>query len=188
MSGKRSRSGARWDRWFLFFMRMNRNRSSREQFPWKLTWLGEHNQESDMAFYATPAGEEVIGPGISRCEYGGFVLSYPPYRMVDIWKDRFFNIGPVQGREIAFSRDRLQRRTAGGLYRRQAAPFLLPYLCPQARPKNYLSSLGPVFSGPADQNPLFSRPGRSGTAQDGTSVYMMKNLRMELSCPWGHET
>ncbi len=63
-----------------------------EKFPWKLTWLGEHNQESDMAFYATPAGEEVIGPGISRCEYGGFVLSYPPYRMVDIWRDRFFNI------------------------------------------------------------------------------------------------
>jgi hypothetical protein len=63
-----------------------------EKFPWKLTWLGEHNQESDMAFYATPAGEEVIGPGISRCEYGGFVLSYPPYRMIDIWKDRFFNM------------------------------------------------------------------------------------------------
>ncbi len=61
-----------------------------EHFPWKLTWLGEHNQESDMAFYATPAGEEVIGPGISRCEYGGFVLSYPPYRMLDVWRDRFF--------------------------------------------------------------------------------------------------
>jgi hypothetical protein len=63
-----------------------------ERFPWKLTWLGEHNQESDMAFYATPAGGDVVGPGISRCEYGGFVLSYPPYRMADIWKDRFFNM------------------------------------------------------------------------------------------------
>jgi hypothetical protein len=62
-----------------------------ERFPWKLTWLGEHNQESDMAFYATPAGEEVIGPGISRCEYGGFVLSYPPFRMYEVWKDRFFD-------------------------------------------------------------------------------------------------
>jgi hypothetical protein len=60
------------------------------RFPWKITWLGEHDQESDMAFYATPAGEEVVGPGISRCEYGGFVLSYPPLRMADIWKDRFF--------------------------------------------------------------------------------------------------
>ena len=45
-----------------------------------------------MAFYATPAGDDVVGPGISRCEYGGFVLSYPPYRMADIWKDRFFNM------------------------------------------------------------------------------------------------
>ncbi len=62
-----------------------------ERFPWKITWLGEHDQESDMAFYATPAGENVVGPGISRCEYGGFVLSYPPLRMFEIWKDRFFN-------------------------------------------------------------------------------------------------
>ena len=62
------------------------------RFPWKITWLGEHEQESDMAFYATPAGDEVVGPGISRCEYGGFVLSYPPLRMYDIWKDRFFNL------------------------------------------------------------------------------------------------
>jgi hypothetical protein len=62
-----------------------------ERFPWKLTWLGEHNQESDMAFYATPAGEEVVGPGISRCEYGGFILSYPPLRMYEVWKDRFFD-------------------------------------------------------------------------------------------------
>jgi hypothetical protein len=64
---------------------------NREQYPWKLTWLGEHDQESDMAFYATSAGEEVIGPGISRCEYGGFVLSYPPLRMFDIWRDRYFD-------------------------------------------------------------------------------------------------
>jgi hypothetical protein len=62
-----------------------------ERFPWKITWLGEHDQESDMAFYATPAGENVVGPGISRCEYGGFVLSYPPLRMVEVWKDRFFD-------------------------------------------------------------------------------------------------
>ena len=31
-----------------------------ERFPWKITWLGEHDQESDMAFYATPAGEMVV--------------------------------------------------------------------------------------------------------------------------------
>ena len=62
-----------------------------EQFPWRVTWLGEHEQESDMAFYATPAGEVMEGPGISRCQYGGFMLTYPPMRVYDIWKDSFFD-------------------------------------------------------------------------------------------------
>ena len=61
-----------------------------EKFPWRLTWLGEHSQESDMAFYATQAGENLVGPGISRCQYGGFMLSYPPWRLYDIWQDPFF--------------------------------------------------------------------------------------------------
>ncbi|MBI3993054.1 MAG: hypothetical protein HY342_07255 [Candidatus Lambdaproteobacteria bacterium] len=61
-----------------------------ERYPWQVTWLGEHNQESDMAFYATPAGEQVVGPGISRCEYGGFVMSTPPRRMADVWNDPYF--------------------------------------------------------------------------------------------------
>lgn len=59
----------------------------REQFPWKTTWLGEHTQESDMAFYATELNENVVGPGISRCEYGGFMMSYPPRRLFDVWHD-----------------------------------------------------------------------------------------------------
>jgi hypothetical protein len=62
-----------------------------ESYPWKMTWLGEHQDESDMAFYATPAGEQVVGPGISRCLYGGFMLTYPPLRVYDIWKDHFFD-------------------------------------------------------------------------------------------------
>lgn len=58
-----------------------------EKYPWKVTWLGEHAQESDMSFYATPSTANVVGPGISRCEYGGFMMSYPPRRMFDIWHD-----------------------------------------------------------------------------------------------------
>ena len=64
---------------------------SEENFPWCVTWLGEHAQESDMAFYSTPAGEIMDGPGISRCQYGGFMLTYPPMRVYDIWKDPFFD-------------------------------------------------------------------------------------------------
>jgi len=61
-------------------------------YPYCMTWYGEHEQESDMAFYATPLGAKLVGPGISRCEYGGFVMSYPPRRMGDIWKDPVYKV------------------------------------------------------------------------------------------------
>ncbi len=58
-----------------------------DKYPWKTTWQGEHNQESDMAFYASPAGEKLVGPGISKSKYGGFLMSYPPRRLYDVWSD-----------------------------------------------------------------------------------------------------
>ncbi len=58
-----------------------------DNYPYRMTWLGEHDQESDMAFYATEPAENIVGPGICRCEYGGFLLSYPPRRMLDVWND-----------------------------------------------------------------------------------------------------
>ncbi|RII31038.1 MAG: hypothetical protein CXR30_04340 [Geobacter sp.] len=59
----------------------------RNRYPFAMTWLGEHEQESDMAFYATDPGENISGPGICRCEYGGLLLSYPPRRLGDVWGD-----------------------------------------------------------------------------------------------------
>lgn len=59
-----------------------------ERYPYCATWLGEHAQESDMAFYATDPAENIVGPGICRCEYGGFMLSYPPRRVMDVWHDQ----------------------------------------------------------------------------------------------------
>lgn len=63
-----------------------------KKYPHCMTWHGEHDQESDMAFYSTPIGENIVGPGISRCEYGGFVMTYPPRRMADIWRDPAYRI------------------------------------------------------------------------------------------------
>jgi hypothetical protein len=57
------------------------------RYSWQMTWLGEHTQESDMAFYSTNPYEQWVGPGITRAEYGGFLLSYPPRRMMDVWHD-----------------------------------------------------------------------------------------------------
>ena len=51
------------------------------------TWLGEHQNESDMAFYSTDPFEHLVGPGIGRAEYGGFLMSLPPHRMFDVWGD-----------------------------------------------------------------------------------------------------
>ena len=68
------------------------DKAGKELFPWCVTWLGEHEQESDMALYSTPAGEIMDGPGISRCQYGGFMLTYPPMRVYDIWVDPFFDV------------------------------------------------------------------------------------------------
>ena len=58
-----------------------------ERYPYSLTWLGEHGQESDMAFYATSPERAIVGPGICRVTYGGFLLSYPPGRLGDVWGD-----------------------------------------------------------------------------------------------------
>ena len=67
--------------------KIEEEKSYQEKYPWRTTWLGEHEQESDMAFYATSLTSNVVGPGISRCEYGGFMMSYPPRRIYDVWSD-----------------------------------------------------------------------------------------------------
>lgn len=62
-------------------------RASSEKYPSNLTWIGEHDQESDMAFYASSMTQNIVGPGIVRCSYGGFMLSYPNRRLFDVWHD-----------------------------------------------------------------------------------------------------
>jgi hypothetical protein len=57
------------------------------RYPYLTTWLGESQNESDMAFYSTFPFDNLVGPGIGRAEYGGFLLSLPPRRMVDVWQD-----------------------------------------------------------------------------------------------------
>jgi hypothetical protein len=58
------------------------------EFPFAMTWLGEHDQESDMAFYATNPADQVVGPGIMRATYGGLMLTQPRGRLFDVWTDQ----------------------------------------------------------------------------------------------------
>ncbi len=76
-----------------------------DRYPYLMTWLGEHDQESDMAFYATDPADHIVGPGISRCTYGGFLMTYPPLRLADVWGDP----------EYDWARTRAERLLLAGL-------------------------------------------------------------------------
>ncbi len=58
-----------------------------ERYGFLTTWLGEHQNESDMAFFSTQPFSNVVGPGIGRAEYGGLMMTLPAGRMFDVWND-----------------------------------------------------------------------------------------------------
>lgn len=61
------------------------------EYSWRITWQAEHNDESTLAFYATPYTEEMVGPGIAQAQYGGALFLFPPRAVPDIWTDRQFD-------------------------------------------------------------------------------------------------
>jgi len=58
-------------------------------------WYAEHLKESDLAFYSTFPGIDLVGPGISRIELGGVVSFFPPRNIPDIWSEEFFKNYPL---------------------------------------------------------------------------------------------
>jgi len=58
-----------------------------DRYTYLTTWLGEHQNESDMAFYSTHPFDNIVGPGIGRAEYGGLLMTLPPRRLFDVWSD-----------------------------------------------------------------------------------------------------
>ena len=46
-----------------------------DRYTYLTTWLGEHQNESDMAFYSTHPFDNIVGPGIGRAEYGGLLMT-----------------------------------------------------------------------------------------------------------------
>jgi hypothetical protein len=72
-------------------------------YDFTMTWQGEHDGESDMALYATSPGEHVIGPKIARCEYGGFLMTYPPGRMFRVFEDPYFDIAETKAERLLYA-------------------------------------------------------------------------------------
>jgi hypothetical protein len=55
-----------------------------EKYPLLTTWYAEHEGESTLSFYSTDPFENLVGPGVGECSYGGFSLLYPPKPIPDI--------------------------------------------------------------------------------------------------------
>ncbi|MCF2138793.1 MAG: hypothetical protein K9W44_01900 [Candidatus Lokiarchaeota archaeon] len=66
-----------------------KSNSNTEKYPYKMMWYAEHSKESDLAFYSTFPGVNLVGPGISRIELGGVTSFYPPRNVPNIWSTRF---------------------------------------------------------------------------------------------------
>ncbi len=61
------------------------------KYPFQITWYAEHENESDLVFYGTPYDQKLVGPGISRGEYGGLLSVFPPRGIFDVWSDPRLN-------------------------------------------------------------------------------------------------
>jgi len=70
------------------------------RYNYMTTWLGEHQNESDMAFYSTYPFDHMIGPGIGRAEYGGFLMSLPARRMYDVWADPDYDFAETKAERL----------------------------------------------------------------------------------------
>ena len=92
-----------------------------DRYPYMTTWLGEHQNESDMAFYSTNPFDNLVGPGIGRAEYGGFLMSLPPRRMYDVWGDPDYEFAENKPERLLHGRPRLLHPPVRRLCRRQAA-------------------------------------------------------------------
>ncbi len=71
-----------------------------DRYQYLTTWLGEHQNESDMAFYSTFPFDNIVGPGIGRAEYGGLLMTLPPRRLYDVWSDDDYQFAEAKSERL----------------------------------------------------------------------------------------
>ncbi len=70
------------------------------RYRYLTTWLGEHQNESDMSFYSSEPFDHLVGPGIGRAEYGGLLMTLPPRRMYDVWSDPDYDMAETKAEKL----------------------------------------------------------------------------------------
>lgn len=71
-----------------------------DRYRYLTTWLGEHQNESDMAFYSTEPFAHLVGPGIGRAEYGGYLMTLPSRRLWDVWNDPDYDFAETKAERL----------------------------------------------------------------------------------------
>ena len=98
-------------------------------YPWRITWMAEHNDESTLALFATDFQNELAGPGIGVANYGGAMFLFPPRPVPEVWAaPRFDWADTLEERLLAaachYSRERhvaiLSESPPGAAWRRIA--------------------------------------------------------------------
>ena len=97
-----------------------------DRYQYLTTWLGEHQNESDMAFYSTFPFDNLVGPGIGRAEYGGFLMTLPPRRLFDVWSDTDYDFAESKAGAAVDGRAGLFGRALRGVCGREAAAVDFP--------------------------------------------------------------
>ena len=101
-------------------------------YPWRITWHAEHQDESTLSLFATNFLEEMVGPGIAVARYGGAMFLFPPRPVPDIWQDsRFDFVDTLEERLLAaalhYSREKqiavMSHAAPGPAWRRMAARY-----------------------------------------------------------------
>ncbi len=71
-------------------------------YPWRITWMAEHHDESTLALFASDFHDEMAGPGIGLATYGGAMFLFPPRPIPEIWSDpRFDWVDTLEERLLA---------------------------------------------------------------------------------------
>lgn len=84
-----------------------------EKYPHNINFYAEHEEESDLAFFATTPGTKLVGPGISIIKIGGFLSEYPPRS----WNEGYFEIFSTQANSLfRFCAMKSERLLLGAIY------------------------------------------------------------------------
>lgn len=72
-------------------------------YPWRITWHAEHQDESTLSFFASDYRQELVGPGIATATYGGAMFLFPPRPVRDVWHDARFDVAETLEERLLFA-------------------------------------------------------------------------------------